>query len=212
MSVTFDPATKTIICGPGTTSLVVGADLYSRWKDWVLAGDNSKYLEAFRSVGGDPTTGGNSIAVYFFLLNGWKLRPQEANHTLTISGILLVDGGGDPYASTIGTYNVRIVATVPLQAEAIVVETGVSGLTPSESALLSNIPTNVWGAASATNNGAGTMGAAVADASTKVDEVHRLHGLKASEPLTVTPTVRSVGSITQNIGGNGTTLTTVTRA
>jgi len=117
MPVTFDGTTKIITATAGTTSLSVSRDIYSAWKVWVATGNNSKYLPAFRTVGGDPTVGGNTIAAYFFLLNGWKLKPQEANHTLTISGILLVDGGGDPFLSTNGVYNVRIVATVPLQAE-----------------------------------------------------------------------------------------------
>jgi hypothetical protein len=40
--------------------------------------------------------------------------------------------------------------------------------------------------------------------------LHRLAGLKAGEPLTVTPTSRVVGDISQTIAGDGTTLTTVT--
>ena len=185
MAVSFDPAARLIVCSTGTT-MVDMDDVYSRWKDWVIAGDNAKYEPAFRTVGGDPTTGGNRIATYFFLLNGWKLRPQEANHTLIVTGILLVDGGGDPYASTVGTYNVRIVATVPLQAEAVIVETGVSGLTPSESAALTAL-------------------------GIKTDELHRIHGLKAGDPMTVTPTSRVAGSIIQTISGDGVASSTVTR-
>ena len=139
MSVTFDGINKLIIAQSGTTMLDVGADLYSRWKDWAISSDNAKYEQAFRVVGGDPTVGGNTIAGYFFLTNGWKLRPQEANHTLTIDGILLDDGGGDPYVSTLGTFNVRINATIPLQAEAIIVETGTSGLTSTESSQLATL-------------------------------------------------------------------------
>ena len=136
MPVTFDGPNKLILATAGTTSLLVGRDIYSPWKVWVATSNNAKYLPAFRVVGGDPTVGGNFIAGYFFLQNGWKLRPQEANHTLVIGGTLLVEGGGDPFVSTIGTYNVRITSTVPLQAEAIIVETGVSGLTAPESAKL----------------------------------------------------------------------------
>ena len=29
-------------------------EIYSRWIDWFLTSDNSKYLMAMRAVGGDP--------------------------------------------------------------------------------------------------------------------------------------------------------------
>ena len=34
---------------------------------------------------------------------------------------------------------------------------------------------------------------------TKLDEIHRIHGLKAADPLVVTPTTRTAGSIAQDI-------------
>lgn len=120
MTYTFDGPSKTIILASGVSTFEVG-DLYSRWKDWISAGDNSKFLPAFDVVGGNPTVGSNSISSYFFLLNGWRIRPQEANHTLTVSGILIADGGGDPFVDTIGNFRVRIVQVVPLQSETITV-------------------------------------------------------------------------------------------
>ena len=189
MSITFDGPNRLMIADPGTTLIDVGADLWSRWIDWMRIGDNAKYELAMRVVGGDPTVGGNTIAGYFFLTNGWKLRPQEANHTLTIDGILLDDSGGDPYVSTLGTFNVRINATIPLQAEAIIVETGVSGLTQSESNQLSLID----------------------QIQTLVDELHKLQGLDASNPMTVTTSSRTAGTISQTITGDGENTSTVTR-
>lgn len=120
MSYTFDGASKLIILDSGVTTLDV-KDCYSRWKEWVATSDNSKFLPAFDVVGGNPTVGANSIASYFFLLNGWRVRPHEAHHTLTVDGILIVDGGGDPFADTVGNYRVRIVQIVPMQAEQITV-------------------------------------------------------------------------------------------
>lgn len=133
MSVTFDGPNKLIIADAGTTYLNVAVDIYSAWKIWAAQDENIKYEQAMRVVGGDPTVGGNRISGYFFLMNGWRIRPQEANHYLVVDGILLVDGGGDPFVNTLGTYNVRINQITPLQAEAILVETGVSGLTAEES-------------------------------------------------------------------------------
>jgi hypothetical protein len=47
--------------------------------------------------------------------------------------------------------------------------------------------------------------------STKTSEVHAIHGLDIANALTVTPTSRISGAITQAITGDGTTNTVVTR-
>jgi len=46
---------------------------------------------------------------------------------------------------------------------------------------------------------------------TKLDELHRIQGLKSGQPMTVTPTTRVVGAISLAISGDGVTTTTVTR-
>lgn len=127
MAYTFDGANSEIVLSSGTTSLDV-KDMYSRWKDWVRDSGGSKFLEAFRTAGGDPTTGTNFVASYFFLTNGWRVRPQEASHQLTVSGSLVVDGGGNPYQTTVGSYNVQVVSEVPVKAEGI----ATSGSSPSD--------------------------------------------------------------------------------
>lgn len=127
MAISFDGPTKVMTLSSGTTSLNV-LDLWSRWVDWFLTGDNSKYLPAFQQVGGNDidVSAGISIPIYAFLMNGWKLKPQEANHTLSVSGgVLLVDGGGDPFNNTSGAYTVRINYQQPVQA--ITVSTGGGG-------------------------------------------------------------------------------------
>lgn len=126
---TFDGPNKLIILPPGTTVLDV-QDMYSRWKDWAATSDNSKYLPFFDVVGGNTTVGTNTIANYFFLLNGAKIRPQEASHTLTVDGILVTQDGSDPFTDTIGLYRVRIVQIVPLQAEGVA--TSGSSFTPQQ--------------------------------------------------------------------------------
>jgi len=138
--VTFDGVNKLIICDDGTISLNVKA-MYSMWKEWMLVSDNSKYAQAFRVVGGDPTVGNNIITPYFFLLNGWKIRPQEANHTLTVDGILLTDDSSDAFVDTLGTYRIGINQIVPIYTESVLMETGTSGLTPEESATLGRLAT-----------------------------------------------------------------------
>lgn len=117
MAYTFDGANKLVVLSAGTV-LVDLADLFSRWKDWLLAG-NAGYIRAFDTVGGEPIdpSAGTLVPLYLFLMNGWKIRPQEANHTLTVSGgTLLLAGGGDPFVDTTGNYRVRIRYQQPVQA------------------------------------------------------------------------------------------------
>lgn len=45
----------------------------------------------------------------------------------------------------------------------------------------------------------------------RIDELHKLQGLDISAPMTVTPTTRVAGSVSQAITGDGSTTTTVTR-
>lgn len=134
-TITFDGTTKRIICDSGTTAIsVVG--IYSLWVDWALTADNLQYLAAFSEVGGNSIDAGagTAIPVYAFLLNGWQISPDEANHTLAVTdGIILVDGGGDPFADTVGAYVVRINYQQPVQA--ITVSSG-SGLSPAQDAQL----------------------------------------------------------------------------
>lgn len=117
MAISFDGANKLIVLSAGTVGLGV-RDLWSRWVDWHALSDNSKYLPAMRSVGGDDIVAGQtSIPVYTYLTNGWRIRPQEASHTLAVDdGILLVDGGGDPFVPTVGAFNVQISYQQPVQA------------------------------------------------------------------------------------------------
>ena len=108
MAYTFDGVTKRISLSAGTVSLDL-VDLHSRWKDWVLAG-HAGYAQAFRTVGGDIP----AIPLYLFLLNGWRIVPQAANHTLTVAnGILEVDGGGEPFVDPAGSYSIRINREAP---------------------------------------------------------------------------------------------------
>lgn len=116
MAYTFDGTNKLIVLSLGTTSVSV-QDMYSRWKDWVRDSEGSKYDPAFRAVGGDPTVGGNFVAPYFFLTNGWRVQAANEDHTLYVDGALVVDGGGDPYQNVTGTHEIHIIQTVPVRAE-----------------------------------------------------------------------------------------------
>lgn len=116
MAIIFDPAAKRIILDSAS---VTATELYSRSADWLALSDNAKYGAVFRQVGGDDLGGGLSIPPYFFLQGAWRVRPMEANHDLTITGNLFVDGGGVPVVRTVGTYQVNVNYTVPVAAQGI---------------------------------------------------------------------------------------------
>lgn len=116
MEITIDAANKRLILDSAS---VTAKDIFRAWADWMLLSDNMKYPPAFSATGGDDLGGGLSIPPYYFLLNGWRVRPMEANHNLTITGNLFVDGGGVPVVSTLGTYQVNVNYTVPVQAQGI---------------------------------------------------------------------------------------------
>ena len=133
MAIQFDPINKRIILD---SAYVSAAQMYSRWKDWAHTGDNTKYEQAFYALGGDPLGGGLFVASYFFLMNGWKIRPMEANHLLIIDGNIGVYGGGSqPVVQTLGNYNVSVQYTVPVQAQGVATNGGGSDISAIAAAL-----------------------------------------------------------------------------
>jgi hypothetical protein len=109
----FDGTTLRIILEPSDGDTVEAIDgIYSRWKDWVLNDDGSKYAEAFtESFGGNALGGGKQAGNYVFLNTaaGWKIRPREAAHELTIAGNIYPDiAGASMFAPTLGTYQIQI--------------------------------------------------------------------------------------------------------
>lgn len=121
MPIVFDPANKRIVLD---STSVTASDIWVQWSAWAASDDNSKYLPALKQVGGDDLGGGLLIPIYIFLLNGWRVRPMEANHNLQISGNLFVEGGGVPVVQTLGAFNVSVQYTVAMQAQAIITSGG----------------------------------------------------------------------------------------
>ena len=159
MPITFDAAAKRIILD---TASVTATELYSRSADWLATSDNGKYGAVFRQVGGDDLGGGLSIPPYFFLQGAWRVRPMESSHNLTITGNLFVEGGGVPVVSTLGTYQVNVNYTVPVQAQGISTS-GSTGPTAAEIATevlavlsATTIPVNMMQVKGQPLSGAGT--------------------------------------------------------
>lgn len=123
----FDGSTKRITLATGTVTLDLIA-LHSFWKEWILAG-NAECLLAFSTVGGEIA----EIPLYLFMQNGWLIVPQSANHTLTVTnGILVGQGGADPFTDPAGSYKIRINRQVPGIAIGYSTTGGSSGPTAAE--------------------------------------------------------------------------------
>jgi hypothetical protein len=128
MPITFDAASKRIILDSSSAS---ATEIYSRWTDWAAEGDNAKYGMVIRQVGSDDLGSGLAIPPYYFLQDGWRVRPMESSHLLVVTGNLFVEGGGQPVVNTLGAYNVSVQYTVPVQAQAFSTSGGGGGSAPT---------------------------------------------------------------------------------
>lgn len=183
MAITLDGANKRIILDSAS---VTAAGIWSAWADW--HGSNTEWPLAFRQVGGDALGGGLFIPAYFFLMNGWRVRPMESSHNLTITGNLFVEGGGVPVVNTIGTYQVNVNYTVPVQAQGI----STSG---------STAPTAEENAAAVWSHATGSLVAV------RMAEAWGRLGLDASKPLVSGQTEITFGDIVMALTGNEVTST-----
>lgn len=146
--VTFDPLSfppiiTEINTGLSSNSLDI-REIYSEWKDWVLA-DPSRlgYPPAFRVVGGDPISDTDSLGSTFFLLAPWKIRPAEYDHRLTLVGNIFTDPAGEsPVVPTLGGYTIA----VEYEVSTLVENAGGSGGTCDAAEIISTIED--WGAIS----------------------------------------------------------------
>lgn len=131
--VTFDGDNKLIIVNNGITTIDIKTDVYSDWKEWIVLSDNSKYPQVISVIGGDEISPSIFLGATFFLENGWKIRPYEGNHTLTVSGNLYTRDGSSPFVSTVGSYNVLIKLTTSNLINTVATDgSGGSSYTPAE--------------------------------------------------------------------------------
>ncbi len=131
MSISFNGPTLTIEMGGGQTN-VDAQEIYSLWKDWVLAG-NAQYPPAFRSIGGDALGGGVFAGSYFFLNNvdGWRIRPESFDHELVVNGNLFGENAALPiFLPALGDFQVLIRQNVSSLTQGIA--TGGSSLTAAD--------------------------------------------------------------------------------
>lgn len=180
-------------------------------------------------IQGDATfsiTGNNSDLSLIIGMEG------DATFTLTAPDALLsltIGLEGDAEWS-ITAANANLGLIVPFGGDATFTMTGAADLkgicslagdiTPYTELSPESLAAAVWNALSSAYEIAGTMGALLNTAGSggldpalvaKIEELWQLAGLDSSNPMTVTPTSRTVDAVNLLITGDGTTTTTVTR-
>jgi hypothetical protein len=135
MTIIFDPTNKIVQLDSTSVS---AATIWSRWVDFVALSDNAKYGEVMTQLGGVAP-----VDLYIFMENGWRVRPLEADGITTITGNLLVTGGGSPIAQTLGNFNVLVNMETPVKASAIVVNGGGGSSSPTVSEIVTGLTPNL---------------------------------------------------------------------
>ncbi len=143
--VTFDGPNRIITeIDTGGDNELDAVEIYSEWKDWIRSNPaNAGIARAFSVVGGDPISDTQNLGSTFFLENGWRIRPAESDHKVTVVGNLFTrESGQSVFVPTLGSFTVntetrvsslvdssvsRLDLTQLLQSVYIDVDNGVSG-------------------------------------------------------------------------------------
>ena len=103
------------------------ADVWSRWADWMVVGDNAKIKPAMKYSGFDPIPTGYTGAT-FFVYNDWRVIINPA--VTAITGVLYSEN----YDTGYWTYDVVPAPIYPITVSAVVntVTTGGTALSAEE--------------------------------------------------------------------------------
>ena len=110
------------------------------------------FLDAFSTTGGDPVSATQNLSGYFFLTNGWRVRPAEKNSSYLVEGNLFTCGGAcHPFVNTVGAFNTFVA-----------INTSAQSLTSTTSTIscvgLGQIADAVWDEPTAGHTTAGSFG------------------------------------------------------
>lgn len=177
--VSFDGLAKLIYVAEGVTELDAAVDLYSAWKEWLIASPEyptpSGWEKAFSTVGGDPITESQDLGVTYFLENGWRIQPYSSgkSYTLTIKGNLYTrEPGETPFlfaeGASVSLVRTNIVDLITVSAVAL-------ALTEADIAALSTATADkVWDESLADHQTAGTTGKKLNDNLKKTSYIARI--------------------------------------
>lgn len=159
---TYNPGSKLFILNNGVVDFDVVVDLYSDAKeDWLSDTLLNKFKFPLLAIGGQAIGGGRVISPYIMVRYGWKIRPHEADHTLTVAGNLITDDESTPYASVLGDYQVIIKSIVSSNS----LTASGTALSPAD---LASIINGVWDETVAEHTATGSTAKMLKDIKTKV--------------------------------------------
>lgn len=90
-----DEANKLIVFAPDTETINIKVDLYSDLKKWFSIYLNSRYPYAIRTIGGDPTSAGQTAGDIYFLINGYRVVYDVTK--VQVTGVLFSDNFDTPW-------------------------------------------------------------------------------------------------------------------
>jgi|LWDU01.1.fsa_nt_gi hypothetical protein len=177
--VAFDGATRTIYVNEGVSELDTKIDLYSAWKEWVLASTEAPspivWAKAFTAIGGDPITAGQDLGTTYFLENGWRIQPipYGTSYTLTITGNLYTrEAGETPFRFANGVSVSLVRSNI---VELITVEALAVAITPDDVTAISNAAADkVWDELLSDHTIAGSAGTKLKDNLKKTQYIARI--------------------------------------
>jgi hypothetical protein len=108
----------------GVLNVNVQVDLYSDWKEWMLADyANMGFPLMFTTFGGDSIIAGELAAGSYFTFNnaaGWRIKPDESNHDVNWVGQLVpFDSTLPVFVPTTGAFTVFINGLQPISQKVI---------------------------------------------------------------------------------------------
>jgi len=177
--VSFDGATRTIYVAEGVRDLDTKIDLYSAWKEWVLASTEAPspivWAKAFTAVGGDPITDSQDLGTTYFLENGWRIQPTPdgTSYTLTIAGNLYTrEAGETPFRFANGVSVSLVRSNI---VELITVEALAVAITPADVTAIANAAADqVWDETLSEHKTAGSTGRKLNDNLKKTSYIARI--------------------------------------
>lgn len=158
-------------------------DIYKEMRALRRTTESLRNYTVFLSAYGNVPKGpGKATERYVVCNEGTRIIPYDTSHALTITGTLITDDAQEGVACFDRT-----------------------SLSPGVTVDINYVPPQVEVITISTGSGLDATQAA------QLEELHKIQGLDATAPMTVTPSSRTAGDVSLALTGDGVTSTTVTR-